>query len=30
MNEFKELESSFYHYMVNDGGLMPKTSRDYI
>lgn len=30
MNKFKELESSFYHYMVNDGGLMPKTSRDYI
>ena len=28
--QFESLQSDFYHYMVNWGGISPKTSRDYV
>ena len=30
MKSFQLLESDFYHFMINEGGLMPKTARDYL
>lgn len=30
MNLFRDFEADFYHYMISDGHLAPKTSKDYI